>query len=90
MIGVRTVWLLSTDGLIIGRAASTVGAASTGSGVAISGAVVTAASLSVSVVGFVSSTVSLSLAAIFCTAADGKAADSTRLTSRKTAAVTRR
>ena len=77
---------------MIGRAASTDGAAASSvlSSLGVSGAVVTAASLSLSVGWFVTSTVSLSLAAIFCTAAVENAGVSTKLVSRKTAAVTRR
>ena len=89
VIGVRTRWESSGLDRIIGRAASTTGAASVLSSVVVSGAVVTAASLSVRV-GWFSSTVSLSLAAILCTAALGNAAASTSETSRKVAAVTRR
>ena len=92
VIGVRTVWLFSAEGRIILRAASTTGVAASSalSSVGFSGAVVTAASLSVSVGWVCISSVSLSLAEILCTAALENAALSTSDTSRKDAAVTRR
>ena len=74
--------------MIIGREASTTGAAST-SGVTAAGVFSTIASLSVSVgVGFGISTVSLSLAATLVTCAAVNAGFSTRLTSTILAALT--
>ena len=111
VISWRTCWLFNGFARIIGRAASTAGTAvsscAVASGVDVSGAVVTAASLSVSVsvvvvfivvlltvvltlIELAASIAAASAALIFCTAAEVKAADSTRLTSRSTAAVTRR